>query len=148
MLVTYLPVHRDGEDGPDVGQHGFESLGITVEVHFCQYQRLFNILEGRQNKILACGKKKRQVSVCDVEIKPLRFELLVQVQTLPVILPPPGGFLTNCSITAWINIYLLVQTLWLDPRYKTLLFLSLLCTFCPRCSCRQYRTLSAGNSSD
>lgn len=40
---NYLPVHRDGEDGPDVVQHGLELLGILLEAHFCQHQTLADI---------------------------------------------------------------------------------------------------------
>lgn len=42
---VYLPMYRDGEDGPDVGQHCFELLRILLEAHFCQHQRLANILD-------------------------------------------------------------------------------------------------------
>lgn len=41
-----------------------------------------------------------------------------------------------------ISIYLFVLTLWSAFRCRTLLSLSVLCTFCPRCSCRRSRTLS------
>ena len=47
---AYLPMYRDGEDGLDVGQHCFELLRILLEAHFCQYQRLTDILDEKENK--------------------------------------------------------------------------------------------------
>lgn len=44
-------MHRDGEDGLDVGQHCFEMLRILPEAHFCQYQRLAYILDENTTKI-------------------------------------------------------------------------------------------------
>lgn len=42
-------MHRDGEDGLDIGQHRFETLRILLEAHFCQYQGLAYILDEKQN---------------------------------------------------------------------------------------------------
>lgn len=53
LISSYLPMHRNGEDGLDVCQHCFELLWILLEAHFCQYQRLANILDWKQNKILS-----------------------------------------------------------------------------------------------
>lgn len=46
-MSVYLPVHRDGEDGLDVGQHCVELLRILLEAHFCQHHRLADILGGK-----------------------------------------------------------------------------------------------------
>lgn len=44
-------MHRDGEDGLDVGQHCFELLRILLEAHFCQHHRLANVLDGKKKGI-------------------------------------------------------------------------------------------------
>lgn len=49
-IRAYLPVYRDAEDAPDVGQHCFELLGFRLEAHFCQHQRFTNVLGGKKTK--------------------------------------------------------------------------------------------------
>lgn len=38
-------MHRYGEDGPDVGQHGLKVLWVLLEAQLCQDHRLVDILE-------------------------------------------------------------------------------------------------------
>ncbi len=45
-------MYRDGEDGLDVGQHGFEMLRVLLEAHFCQYQRLADILDEKHTVVM------------------------------------------------------------------------------------------------
>lgn len=40
-----LPVHGDGEDALDVGQHRSETCGILVEVHLRQHQRSADVFD-------------------------------------------------------------------------------------------------------
>lgn len=70
-LCAYLPVHGDGEDGLHVGQHCFELLRILFESHFCQYQRLANVLD-REEKHSITGRllvhhQKHKIPVCDAQ---------------------------------------------------------------------------------
>lgn len=42
---SHVPVDRDGQDGLDVAQHGFEMLWVLLEAHLCQNQRLADVWE-------------------------------------------------------------------------------------------------------
>lgn len=155
-ISVYLPMYGDGEDGLDVGQHCFELLRIRLEAHFCQYQRLANILDEKHKvrkyhlKLTACFTPLNThnqlvnynfclwgvtVSSCWHKQRILLWYYLHLVDLLQ-----------NCNTKVWcdviVNIYLLVRTLWWGRRCRMLLCLSALCTFCPRCSCRRSQTLS------
>lgn len=124
-VCAYLPVYRDGEDGLDVGQHCFELLRILFESHFCQYKGLANILDRNTTQ-----RKKNLFE---------RFLLWCWLHLVDMLTT------AGSKPDTFINIHLLVQTLWWGHHCRTLLSLSVLCTFCPQCSCRQSQTLSETN---
>ena len=51
-ISSYLPMNWDGEDLLDVVQHYLEVLWILLKAHFCQHQRLADILDENKDEII------------------------------------------------------------------------------------------------